>query len=179
MTVYCLFCETAKCARIARLLEQRFRCRALSPQQTQHLRVRGTAVDRKRDLLPGYVFLYLDAPVEDVGRLRADGVIRLLKDQDGGHPLHDDDERFALMLLEKDGVIGKTPVYQEGQRIRICQGAFLGVEARILKVDRRAARMQIELPFARERVKTWVEYELVETAEAVPEKTGMEASCRI
>ena len=31
----------------------------------------------------------------------------------------------------------------------------------ILKVDRRASRMQIEIPFARRIVKTWVEYEII------------------
>ena len=41
-------------------------------------------------------------------------------------------------------------------------GAFSGVTARILKVERRLSRMQIEIPFARQLVKTWVEYEIVE-----------------
>ena len=66
------------------------------------------------------------------------------------------------MLLEKDGVIGKTQVDQEGQIIRIAGGVFEGVTAKILKVERRLSRMQIEIPFARQLVKTWVEYEIVE-----------------
>ena len=58
-------------------------------------------------------------------------------------------------------MIGKTRVYQEGDRIRLCEGAFSGVTAEILKVDRRNMRMLIELPFARTVAKTWVEYETV------------------
>ena len=79
------------------------------------------------------------------------------------------------MLLRKDGVIGKTPVYQEGQMIRIREGAFFGVEARILRVNRRNMRMQLELPFDHCPVKTWVEYEVVESAplaEAIHESRG-------
>ena len=49
--------------------------------------------------------------------------------------------------------------------IRIAGGAFEGVSARILKVERRLSRMQIEIPFARQQVKTWVEYEIVEPEE--------------
>ncbi len=58
------------------------------------------------------------------------------------------DEAFALMLLRQNGIIGKTQVYQEGQMIRICEGAYEGIETRILKVNRRNMRMQIEIPFA-------------------------------
>ena len=71
-------------------------------------------------------------------------------------------------LLKKDGVIGKTKVYQEGQMIRICEGAYEGVETKILKVNRRNMRMQIEIPFASQKIKTWVEYEMVESSEENP-----------
>ena len=47
-------------------------------------------------------------------------------------------------------------------RIRIREGAFEGVPAEIVKVDRRRARMMIEIPFANRSVRTWVEYEIVE-----------------
>ena len=62
-------------------------------------------------------------------------------------------------------VIGKTKVYEEGQRIRVCEGVYEGVETRILKVNRQKSRMQIEIPFADRLVRTWVEYEIVKPAE--------------
>ena len=93
---------------------------------------------------------------------RMNGVIRCLSDTEKRYELAGDDEAFALALLKKDGVIGRTQVYQEGDRIRIAEGAFEGLESRILKVDRRHTRMQIEIPFNRQMIKTWVEYEIVE-----------------
>ena len=165
MYTYCLFCETEKCAAVAGDVARRFSCRAISPRQVQHTWSRGSMVDREHDLLPGYVFVYLDHSPADIRALRAvPGVIRCLSTTDGQFELSGGDERFALMLLEKGGVIGKTQVYEEGQRIRICDGAYRGLETKILRVDRRNHRMQIEIPFASRAVRTWVEYELVEEA---------------
>ncbi|MBQ9300886.1 MAG: hypothetical protein IJ214_10280, partial [Clostridia bacterium] len=136
---------------------------AISPKQVQHTRSKGKMVDYVHDLLPGYVFLYSEeAPIEIVSVQAIQGVIRCLSDHEHRFELSGADEQFALMLLHKDGVIGKTKVYREGDRISICKGAFLGVEAQILKVNRRNMRMQIEIPFASRTVKTWVEYEVVE-----------------
>ena len=77
-----------------------------------------------------------------------------------------------MMLLDRGGVVGKTPVYQEGDRIRIRDGAFAGVEARILRVKPRYSRMEIELNFAHRPVRTWVEYEIIEKVET--DSTGKE-----
>ena len=49
--------------------------------------------------------------------------------------------------------------------IYICQGAYQGLETRILKVSPRNMRMQIEIPFANMSIKTWVEYEIVSDQE--------------
>ena len=162
---YCLFCETEKCAAVAGDVARRFSCRAISPRQVQHTWDRGRMVDREHDLLPGYVFVYLAQGLADIRALQAvPGVIRCLSTTDRQFELTGGDERFALLLLEKGGVIGKTRVYQEGQRIRICDGAYQGMETKILRVNRRNQRMQIEIPFASQAVRTWVEYELVRPA---------------
>ena len=67
-----------------------------------------------------------------------------------------------LQELEKNGIIGKTRVYQEGDRIRLCEGAFSGITAEILKVDRRNKRMKIQIRLAGNKVQTWVEYEIIQ-----------------
>ena len=60
MYVYCLYCRTQRCARIAGLLEIRGVRKAFSPTILQKQRVEGRNVFRRRDLLPGYVFLFHD-----------------------------------------------------------------------------------------------------------------------
>lgn len=163
MNVYCLFCETGKCSGIAKAAEDLFPCRAIAPKQVQHRWSRGKPCDIIHDLLPGYVFLYFEDNRPEISRLRSlNGVIRCLSDTEGRCELGGNDESFALSLLQCNGVIGKTRVYRDGDRIRIREGAFEGVQAEIVKVDRRRARMMIEIPFANRSVRTWVEYEIVE-----------------
>ena len=166
MHAYCLFCETLKCGMVARNAEQIFECRAISPKRVQHTWDKGKRIDRMNDLLPGYVFLYSETELTDFSRLRMlDGFIRCLKGSENGFGLTDNDEQFALMLLRQNGVIGKTKVYKEGQRIHICSGVLDGVHAEIVRVDHRNERMLIEMPFAKRVVRTWVEYEIVESEE--------------
>lgn len=162
MYAYCFFCETARCGYIARTAEQILQCKAISPKQVQHTWHQGKMVDVIHDLLPGYVFIYTENEPLDIVRIREiSGVIRCLSSSESHYELTDTDKQFAVMLYEHQGVIGKTKVYQEGQMIRICQGAFEGVETKILKVNRHKQRMQIEIPFANMPVKTWVEFEIV------------------
>ena len=123
-------------------------------------------VDIPRALLPGYVFLYSDEGEWELDRLKLiDGYIKCLSDFHGNFRLAGDDEQFALMLLSNGGVLGKTKVYEVDQIIQVCEGVYKGIKAQVLKVDRRNARMQIELPFAGRSVKTWVEYEIVKEAD--------------
>ena len=163
---YCLFCETVKCHSVAEEITERLHCRAISPKLVQHTWSRGKAVDIVHDLLPGYVFVYAEEAPLDVAFLRSiGGVIRCLCDGNKRFELSGSDEQFALMILEKNGVIGKTKVYREGQMIRVCQGAYAGLETKILKVNPRNMRMQIEIPFANMYIRTWVEYEVVSDRE--------------
>ena len=164
MYSYCLFCETLKCVSIKRKIEQFSNCRVIQPRVVQHTWSGGRPVDRENDLLPGYLFLYSEERLEEFSPFRRlDGVLRILGNRDDGYALSGSDEQFAMILLSMDGVIGKTPVYEEGQWIHLADRAFAGIEAKILKVNRRNKRMQIELPFADTLVKTWIEYEMVET----------------
>ena len=166
MYTYCLFCETAKCSIIAMEAKAFYQCTAISPKQIQHTWQKGAMVDRIRDFLPGYLFLYSEEPLNLYRCRYLPGVLRCLRTYDNSYELGGSDDAFAKMLLEKEGIIGKTEVYQEGDRIHLTEGAFSGLKAKILKVDHRAGRMQIEIPFARRLVKTWVEYEIVDPAAA-------------
>ena len=76
--------------------------------------------------------------------------------------------RFDLLLKHAhlSSLKGLFLLHQSvDQVIYVCEGAYRGVTAKILKVDRRNMRMQVEIPFASRSVKTWVEYEIVKEAE--------------
>ena len=178
MYCYCLFCETQKCNEIVLAARVLTRGQAISPKKVMHVRKKGEWKDEIHDLLPGYVFLYLEEePLRREDLWKIDGFLRCLRTPEGAYELEGSNEAFARMILQKDGVIGKTRVYQEGERIRIAKGAFQGVESRILKVDRRNGRMLIEIPFNHRQVQTWVEYEVVAEDEELlmpEEKQGEE-----
>ena len=151
-----------KCGYVAKTAENKLGCRAIYPKQIQHTWQKGKMTDIEHDLLPGYVFLYFDSGHLDINAVYSiPGVIRCLSDRDRQYELAGSDEAFAMMLLHKNGKIGKTEVYEIGKTFRIRDGLFGGIEAKILKVNRQKKRMQIEMPFANMQVKTWVEYEII------------------
>ena len=163
MFCYCLFCETIKCSRIARDIESLYGIKAINPIQVQHTWSKGSMVDIEHSLLPGYIFLYSEEKLDDMKQMlrTVDGVIRPLSGV-SGYELSGNDEQFALMLLSKDGVIGRTKVYTDGQMIHICEGAFENAKVDIVKVDHRNRRIQIQMFFTDQMIKTWVNYEMVE-----------------
>lgn len=163
MTAYCLFCVTSKCPALAAEITRVTGLTAYYPRQVQHTWEKGKMVDRRSDLLPGYIFVYAPQPLGSVREFRRfNGVLRILGLPEEGYTLQGPDDAFAQSLFALGGEIGRTKVYQEGQMIRLTDKAFGGVEAKILKVNRRNGRMQVEIPFAGTQVKTWVEYEMVE-----------------
>ena len=160
MYTYCLFCESGKSDYVAYAARCSFGCRTLSAKQIQHTWSKGKMVNRVRELFPGYLFLYSDTPMEMSYCLRLDGVIRGLHTPGGKYELRGSDEAFAQLLRETKGVIGKTRVIRTGGRLEISPDAFKGVDVRILKVDHRASRMQVEFVFIHEHIRTWLEYEI-------------------
>ena len=166
MFTYCLFCRSEKCDAIAEAINRLGVCEAIYPKQIQHIRKQGMPMDIEHNMLPGYVFLYSEDELDIYTIRKTPGVLKSLGDQDTGFRLMGGDEQFALMLRQRGGVIGKTQVYAEGDRIRLKEGSFAGVEAEILKVNRRNTRMQIRLTFAGNPVCPWVEYEIVEPLNA-------------
>ena len=172
MKSYCVFGKTQRCEEIAKRLEQKLPCRAIYPRRIQHTWSKGKMVDLEHILLPGYVFVYVQDETElDTGYLRHfDGVLKVLSYDDDSCELKGQDAEFARMILENDGVLGKLPVYEEGQWLQIKEGPLKGVESQILKVNRRNHRMLIEIPFADTKVKTWVEYE--RTARVTGDQNG-------
>lgn len=171
MYTYCLFCETGKSKYVAGEATAHFGCKVIIPKQIQHTWSKGQMINRIRELLPGYVFLYSEELIHPSWTFRIPGVIRFLRTTDQKYELTEADEAFALFLLQADGVIGKTKVVRgEDGRLEISRESFKGAKVTILKVDHRAQRMQIEIWFAAQRIRTWIEYEEVSTESEIQEE---------
>ncbi len=170
MFTYCLFCETASCIYLTKIAEAILPCRAIQPKQVQHRLKKGKVDDIIRDFMPGYIFLYFEQnPFPGIMRMQIiPGAHHFMGDSENKYVLTGRDEQFALMLLEKNGMIGKMQVYEEGQRLHLTKSDLDIFDIEILKVDRRKGRMKIQFSFADNPVATWVEYEVQNNIQGEP-----------
>ena len=160
MYVYCLFCVTQRCETIARLMEVRGVKRAFSPGIIRKQRKKGVNLERRFDLLPGYVFIYSEERLTDYRTFFGmDGVIRRVGRQDEGYELDGPDLDFAMKLLEKDGLVGSMKVCRIGDDVKLEDSLFSECQGRVVEIDCRKERAKVEFVFDRNSCRTWVSLE--------------------
>ena len=159
MYSYCLFCLTNKCDALAGELASHLSCTAIYPKQICHRRINGKVSEVSSAIFPGYLFLYSEGSPLEPSRMMRDGVIRILTNSDSSLALRGTDEAFAMMIFRQNGIFGRAEVSKVGSEIRLREGAFAGLPARILRVDRRYTRMQVEVMLVDKPVKVWMEYQ--------------------
>ncbi len=154
--VYCLFCETNKCKKVASLLEMKGIDRAFAPQIIKRQRKLGQNVDMRFDLLPGYVFVYSSRKSESVSALRVEGVIRVLGLPEDGFCLRGADLDFAMSLLNKDGILDVMHLIRVGDKVEILDPIFNRCKGSVLHLDYRKQRANIEFAFSGMIFHSWV-----------------------
>ena len=117
-------------------------------------------------MLPGYVFLYPDEPLEKL--IRIPGVIRTL----GNGELQDEDLAFATMLQEHDGVIGTIHLAEVGDRCTVADPLWEKMEGKVIKIDRGRKSCCIEFTFDMIPRTIWLGYDLIQLIQA--EQTTIE-----
>lgn len=159
---YCLFCVTQRCRIIAKLMEIRGVDRAFSPQIIRKQRKKGENVEKRFDLLPGYVFIYNEEPLTDWQLFYGmDGVVRRVGIKDRGYVLEGPDRDFAMKLLEKDGVVGSMKVCRVGDEVTLEDPLFSGCRGTVTEIDCRKERAKVEFVFDRNSCSTWISLEAV------------------
>ena len=156
MYVYCLFCRTQRCARIARLMEIRGVERAFSPK------ILSKNVFKEHDLLPGYVFLFHEERIIEWDIFSGiDGIIRRVGRTEKGYELEGADREFALGLYEKNGQVGAMKLVSVGETVRLADNLFDGSEGVVTKIDYRKERARVDFKFEGNACHTWVAIEEV------------------
>ena len=151
MYVYCLFCRTQRCNRIAQLMEIRGVNRAFSPKILSKQRKEGVNVPREWDLLPGYVFLFSEERLASFEPFAGiDGIIRRVGHSEQGYELDGPDRDFALSLLERNGVV---------ETVRLEDPLFEGSEGIVTRVDYRKERARVDFMFENSACHTWIALE--------------------
>jgi len=113
-------------------------------------RRRGKPVTLVNPVFPGYIFLQCQEdmiPPELASALkRTKGFTRILPATDNIKPLDDRDSKIIHQLVSFGKEIGPSLVtFDENNRIKIIEGPLLGMEGRIVRVDRRKRRAKITL----------------------------------
>ena len=171
MYAYCLFCITQRCAVIAKLMEIRGTYQAFSPQIIRKQRKKGVNVERRFDLLPGYVFIYSEERLTDYRFFCGiDGVVRRVDRREDGYELEGTDLDFAMKLLEKDGVVGGMKVCHIGDEVTLEDPLFIGCQGKVTEIDYRKERAKVEFVFDRNSCSTWVSLEEVKHLQKTEEE---------
>ena len=170
MYSYCVFCVTARREDVALALRRRYDWRVLTPRIIQRKWIKGVAHEVAHDYLPGYLFIYTETAIENPYALRRqDYVIRCLGSPEAGYVLQGSDLAFAEMLYGCDGTIGILKAYQEGDRVKLVEGALGRFEGEIIRLERHKGRAQIRYEFDGAVYKTWVGYDMIEENVKFPE----------
>ena len=96
--------------------------------------------DRRRSvevpLFPGYVFVQIPNSAEARLQVRkTSGVVQFVGNQQGAVPIQDKEINDVRTVLEQRVSCSPYPFLQLGQRVRICGGAFDGIEGVLIGRD--------------------------------------------
>jgi transcriptional antiterminator NusG len=121
------------------------------PMRQIDIRRRGTIIHTSPGIFPGYVFIEIDTD-DDILNYhwafrRTDGFFRFLKSNQNICPLQDKDLELVLHFIKRVGpMAGISRVYfNENSRIVVIEGPLMGIEGKIIKVDKRKGRAKIKL----------------------------------
>lgn len=162
--VRCVFCLTGNEKSVAQRIENMGLGQVIIPRKVKPFRVNGQWIDKTELLMPGYLFILSDEAYP-FSELRAlDGVIRVLtygeNDQEGY--LTGRDLLFAEWLQKEDGLIGKLDAIQEGDFVRIMDGALQDIHGKVVSMNRRRHTVQVEVTLFGAQRTVWLGYEVVE-----------------
>jgi transcriptional antiterminator NusG len=121
------------------------------PRRLLDIRKTGKVKPSTSAVFPGYLFIEAENDKEIIDYQwefrRTEGFYRFLKSNKNITPLADRDLELVLHFINNPGSIaGRSKVYfNENSRIIIVEGPLMGLEGRILKVDRRKGRAKIKL----------------------------------
>ncbi|MCL2764358.1 MAG: antiterminator LoaP [Treponema sp.] len=121
------------------------------PRRRIDIRKAGKIKTTTPAVFPGYLFIEA-ASDEEIQSCqwefrKTEGFYRFLKSNKDITPLKDRDLELVLHFIKNSGpIVGRSKVYfNENSRIVVVEGPLMGLEGRIVKVDKRKERAKIKL----------------------------------
>jgi transcriptional antiterminator NusG len=135
------------------------------PQRKMPIKQKGKIVHSLAAVFPGYIFAEIgsnyreknypdgenSAESEEILKYQwafrhTEGFFRFLKSNQNITPLADKDLEVVLHFIKTPGPVGVSKVYfDENSRIVVTEGPLMGLEGKIIKVDKRKGRAKIKL----------------------------------
>ena len=146
------------------------------PQRCLDIRKSGKIRASVTAVFPGYIFIEADCDENIIARQwefrRTEGFYRFLKSNQEITPLASRDLELVLHFINSAGPIaGRSKVYfNENSRIVVVEGPLMGLEGRIIKVDRRKGRAKIKLDLYNDSFAIDLAFEVIGSLE--PPKRG-------
>lgn len=144
MESYCLFCKSGQEGDVIGLLNRRG-CTAFSPLAVRNKPGENGLKRSKARLLPGYVFFDADEEPDWDWIRSLSGVLKALRYEDGVRALRGEDLAFVKWLKRYEGLVDVSQVVKVGTKIAFVSGPLVGMEARVLKVNKSRKTVQIGL----------------------------------
>ena len=151
-----------------RAIEASSEARAVFPMKQKRVRKAGAWQSHDMPLLPGYVFVYTDASLQDFRHILSlpslAGVAHLLRyndmDSDGALVGHDLD--FADWLWRQDGRVNVLKAVREGERVLIVDGLFKDLNGLVVKMDRRKQTAKVQLDILGGAKYIWLSFDYIQ-----------------
>ena len=144
MESYCLFCKSGQEGTVTELLK-RSGMTAFSPYAVRNKPGAGGLQHVRARLLPGYVFFDAEGEPDWDAIRRYSAVLKILRYEDGAAALRGEDLSFVKWLKRYEGLVDVSQVVKVGTKIAFVGGPLVGMEAKVLKVNRSRKTVEIAL----------------------------------
>ena len=144
MESYCLFCKSGQEGAVTELLK-RSGMAAFSPLAVRNKPDAGGLRRVRARLLPGYVFFDAEEEPDWETIRRYSAVLKVLRYEDGTAALRGEDLAFVAWLKRYEGLVDVSQVVKVGTKIAFVSGPLVGMEAKVLKVNKSRKTVEIAL----------------------------------
>ena len=165
----CAFCKGGTESVLEQILGAELNCVAFTPKVEREESHGGKKTVTVRKMMPGYIFIFSDDSISASELYRIDGILRLLKYDDGEYDLREDDLRFAKWLYSNDGKIGLSTAISEGTKIRVINGPLLDYAGSIIEVKRGKRIAKVRIAIGDTIRDIWIGFELMEPESMINE----------
>jgi transcriptional antiterminator NusG len=141
------------------------------PQRKLDIRRNGKLRASMSAVFPGYIFIEASCDEEVIACQwefrRTEGFYRFLRSNQEITPLADRDLELVLHFINNPGgIAGRSRVYfDENSRIIVVEGPLMGLEGRIIKVDKRKRRAKIMLDLYNDSFSIDLAFEVIGSAD--------------